>query len=258
MTLEETIARAILVAARLGGLMTFAPFFANASVPNQVKAALTVLLTLLLLPVYAAGPAPANVISGGILHWLGLAVGEIATGMMAGFTTQFVFDGMLLAGQLVGFQFGFSLANVIDPNSQVEITVLATLHELVALLIFMTTGAHRMLLRATAASFRMVPIGTLASGHVPAQEFLRMAGAMWLIGAEIAFPVLFTTLLVDLTIGFLAKAAPQFPALFFGISAKVLIGLAVMYGAIAFWPSILSHDFYRALQNVESLLSAVR
>jgi len=255
--LEADISRAVLVAIRVGALMTFAPFFGNASVPNQVKAGLTVLLTVLLLPVYISGPAPASLLTGGVAHWIALALGEIAVGMMAGFTTQFVFDGMILAGQIVGFQFGFSLANIIDPNSQVEITVLSTLHELVALLIFMEIGVHRWLLRATAISFRMVPLGALASGNLPAQEFLRMSAAMWLIGTEIAFPVVLATMLVDLTIGFLAKAAPQFPALFFGIAVKVLLGLAVMYGAVAFWPSLLGHYFYHALESLERLLSLV-
>lgn len=243
---------------RVGALMTFAPFFGNVSVPNQVKAALTVALTALLLPLYIAGPAPANLNSGGMGHWIALAGGEIAIGMMTGFTTQFVFDGMILAGQIVGFQFGFSLANIIDPNSLVEVTVLSTLHEFVALLIFIELGVHRWLLRVTAMSFRMVPLGTLATGHLPAPELLRMSGAMWLIGAEIALPVLLVTMLLDLTIGFLAKAAPQFPALFFGMSAKVLLGLAVMYGAVAFWPTLLGHHFYAALENVENLLAAVR
>jgi flagellar biosynthetic protein FliR len=256
--IEADIGRAVLVAIRVGALMTFAPFFGNVAVPNQVKAALTVALTVLLLPLYVAGPAPANLMTGGIGHWIALTCGEIAVGMMAGFTTQFVFDGMVLAGQIVGFQFGFSLANIIDPNSQVEVTVLSTLHEFVALLIFLGLGVHRWLLRATAVSFRMVPLGTLASGHFPVPELLRMSAAMWLIGAEIAFPVLLVTMLVDLTIGFLAKAAPQFPALFFGMSAKVLLGLAVMYGAVAFWPTLLGHYFYRALENVENLLAAVR
>jgi len=255
--LELDISRAVLVAIRVGALMTFAPFFGNQSVPNQVKAGLTVLLTALLLPVYISGPAPANLVSAGIGHWVGLALSEIAVGAMAGFATQFVFDGMLLAGQLIGFQFGFSLVNVIDPNSQVEITVLSTFHELIALLIFMELGVHRWLLRATAVSFRMVPLGALASGYVPVRELLRMSGAMWLIGTEIAFPVILATMLVDLTIGFLAKAAPQFPAMFFGIAVKVLLGLAVMYGAVAFWPTLLGHYFYHALEGLENLLSIV-
>ena len=248
--IEAFLARAMLAGLRIGGLMTFAPFFGNASLPNQAKAGLTIALTALLLPAYSAG---AMATPDHIGNWAALALSEIAIGMLIGYSTQLVFEGMELAGQIVGFQFGFSLVNVIDPNSQVEVTVLSSFHELIALLLFMQLGVQRWLLRATAASFRLIPIGSFAR-HVPGPAFLRAATAMWLIGAEIAFPVVIGTMVLDLTVGFLAKAAPQFPALFFGISAKYLMGLAVLYGTIAFWPSLLEKYFMHALRTLERLL----
>jgi flagellar biosynthesis protein FliR len=251
--IELYLGRAFLVSLRIGGLMWFAPFFSNASLPRTVKTGLTLALTVLLLPVNAVS-AP-NPVAGGVATWAAMVLSEVAFGLMAGFTTQFVFDGMVLAGQIIGFQFGFSLVNIIDPNSQVEITVLSTLHELATLLIFMQLGVHRWLLRAVAMSFQMVPLGSFGGGPIPAAEVLHMAGAMWLIGAEIAFPLILATMLVDLTIGFLSKASPQFPALFFGISMKVMVGLGVLYGAVEFWPSILERYFFHALTDLESLLS---
>jgi len=236
--------------------MSFAPFFSNVSIPSTTKVALTVVLTALLLPLYGTNaPIPA---AAGAGSWAAMLLGEIALGLMAGFTTQFVFDGMLLAGQVIGFQFGFSLVNIIDPNSQVEITVLSTLHELAALLIFIQLGVHRWLLRVVAMSFQLVPLGSFAGAPLPATEVLKMAGAMWLIGAEIALPVVMATMLVDLTIGFLSKASPQFPALFFGISTKVMVGLGVLYGSVALWPTILERYFFHALANLERLLSIPR
>jgi flagellar biosynthesis protein FliR len=249
--IEAFLSRGLLVAIRVGGLMSFAPFFANAALPNQVKAGLTLVLTALLLPVYASGASPAS----GLTGWLEMALSEVALGMIIGFTTQFVFEGMELAGTIVSFQFGFSLVNVIDPNSQVEVTVLSTLHDLIAVLIFLQLGVHRWLLRATAMSFRMIPVGSLGSAHFPVVDLLRISGAMWLIGAEIAFPILLATMLTDLTIGFVAKASPQFPALFFGISLKFLLGISVLYGSVAFWPHLLDRYFYHALTNLESLLA---
>jgi flagellar biosynthesis protein FliR len=253
--IEAFLSRALLVAIRVGGLMTFAPFFGNAALPNQVKAGLTLILTVLLLPVYASAAAPA---AQSIGQWTVMALGEAAIGLMTGFTTQFVFDGMELAGQIIGFQFGFSLVNIIDPNTKVQTTVLGSFHELFALLAFMELGIQRWLLRATAASFRMIPVGGLAASRLPAAELLRMGGAMWLIGAEIAFPVVLATMLTDVTVGFVSKASPQFPAMFFGISAKVLVGLAVLFGAVAFWPDALAHYFYHALADLERLLSIAR
>jgi len=254
--IEAYLGRAILVGLRIGALMTFAPFFSNAALPIRIKAVLTVLLVLLLLPVYAAGSMaqPAE----GIASWTAAALAEIALGWMIGFAIQFVFDGMILAGQIIGFQFGFSLVNVLDPNSQVEITVISTFHELIALLIFLQMGVHRWLLRVMDASFQMIPLGGLSHMPVNGGMLLRLAGAMWLIGAEVAFPVIVATLVVDLTIGFVTKASPQFPALFFGISVKVLLGLAVLFGAVAYWPAILERHFYHALTHLESLLAIAR
>jgi flagellar biosynthesis protein FliR len=249
---EAYISHAMLVAIRVGGLMTFAPFFGNAALPNTVKATLTLALTMLLLPIYAGQPGPAV---ASISSWTAMALGEAAVGLMMGLTTQFVFDGMELAGQVIGFQFGFSLVNVIDPNSNVEITVLSTYHVFVTLLIFMELGVQRWLLRATALSFDVLPVGKMASLRLPGPEVLRAAGALWLIGAEIAVPILVATIFVDIVIGFLTKASPQFPALFAGISVKVLLGITILYGTVAFWPRALERYFYQALATLEHFLA---
>jgi flagellar biosynthetic protein FliR len=252
---KQFISHALLVAIRIGGLMTFAPFFGNAALPNTVKATLTFALTALLLPLYASASGP-NATS--VSSWTAMALGEAAVGLMMGLTTQFVFDGMELAGQVIGFQFGFSLVNVIDPNSSVETTVLSTYHAFVTLLIFMELGVQRWLLRATALSFELLPAGKIASLKLPAPEMLRAAGALWLIGAEIALPVLVATIFVDVAIGFLTKASPQFPALFAGISIKVLLGIAILYGTVAFWPRALERYFYHALATLEQFLAVSR
>jgi len=252
--LETWILRFFLVGVRVGGLMTFAPFFGNASIPPTIKAGLTLFLTYLLAPVYASIPSPPADPSA----LAALVLSEAALGLLLGFCVQFVIEGMILAGQIVSFQFGFSLENIIDPNTQVEITVFATWYELIALLMFLELGAHRWMIRALGASFRILPPGSLESGRLPAGEFLKAAGALWLIGAEIAFPVLVVTMLTDFTVGFLGKASPQFPALFFGISAKALLGMVVLAATVAFWPSLLNRYLVHALHSLEGLLAVAQ
>lgn len=252
--LETWVLRFFLVGVRIGGLMTFAPFFGNASIPTLVKVGLTVFVTYLLIPVYANLPAlPAHPAA-----LAAVVLSEAAVGLLLGFCVQFVIEGMILAGQFVSFQFGFSLENIIDPNTQVEITVVATLYELIGLLIFLELGAHRWLLRVMALSFRILPPGAVISGQLPAKDFLKAGTALWAIGAEMAFPILVVTMLTDFTVGFLTKASPQFPALFFGISAKTLLGMALLAATVAFWPPLLEHDFLHALRVIESLLSLAR
>lgn len=248
---ETWITRFFLVGTRVGGLMTFAPFFGNTSISAMVKIGLTLFLTYLLAPVYANVSLPPS----GAAGLVAVLLSEAAVGLLIGFCIQFVIEGMILAGQIVSFQFGFSLENIIDPNTQVEITVFATLYELIGLLIFLELGAQRWLIRAVAASFRILPPGSLLASRLPVEEFLRAAGALWLIGAEIAFPILVVTMLTDFTVGFLGKASPQFPALFFGISVKALLGIAMLAGTVAFWPSLLDRYLLHALNSLENLLS---
>ena len=99
--------------------MTFAPFLGSASIPWKVKSGLTFVLTALLMPAYSS--RMPHVMPG---NWAGAVGGELMIGLGMGLTLELVFEAARFAGQLLGFQFGYSLVNVIDPQSQVEISVL--------------------------------------------------------------------------------------------------------------------------------------
>ena len=78
------------------------------------------------LPGYAgvAGRAVAQA-----ADWAGwrCAVGEAVIGLLLGLTLQFVFEAAQFAGQIVGMQMGFSLVNILDPQTQVDTPVLSDL-----------------------------------------------------------------------------------------------------------------------------------
>jgi flagellar biosynthetic protein FliR len=61
-------------------------------------------------------------------------------------------------------------------------------------------------------------------------------------------------LFADVALGFIGKASPQLPVLFVGISIKNLLGLALMCGAVAFWPRFFDARFSRALEASERIL----
>jgi flagellar biosynthetic protein FliR len=77
---------------------------------------------------------------------------------------------------------------------------------------------------------------------------------MWVAGVQIAAPVLVATLFADVALGFLGKASPQLPVLFVGLSIKNLLGLALLGGAIAFWPRFFDARFERAMEASERIL----
>ncbi len=247
--LERVIAQAGLVGLRISMLMVFAPFFGSLSIPKRVKAGLTVALTALLYPAYA--PRALDLKS---LNWCRMVTGEVVIGLMLGLILTFVFEGAQLAGQMLGFQLGYSLVNVIDPQTMVETPVLSTFHQTMVMFLFLQLGVHQWLLRGLAKSFEYLPPGVATATPGATGELLHASGSMLVIGVQIAAPALVATLLADLVLGLMGKASPQLPVLFMGMSVKAMIGFLVLAGSIRYWPVLMERYFLSAFQNMDRLL----
>jgi len=247
--LEHILYRALPIGLRVSGLMSFSPFLGSVSIPIRIKAGFTLVLTALLYPICSV-PQTALTLSG----WTRLMLGELMLGLALGLCLEFVLEGAVLAGQLAGFQFAFSLVNIIDPQTDVDTPVLSTFYQLFALLLFLQMNVHHWLLRGLAKSFDYVPVGSIVITAPAMKELFRAAEGMWLLGVEIAVPILVATVLLDLTVGFLSKASPQMPAIFLGIPVKSLVGYTVLAIGVGFWPGIFEKQFGLALGWSEHLL----
>jgi len=247
--LDALLAAAVFTGARISGLMVFCPFLGSDAVPMPVKASLTLLLTVLLHPLH--GPVALAV---GPWQWAQVAVGEAMIGLLLGLVANFLFEAALVAGQVLGVQIGYSIANVFDPQTQADTPVLSQFHQMAALLIFLQLDVHHWLLRSLVRSFAYLPPG--GAGLTPAAigGVLHAAGGIFLAGVQIAAPSLAATMVADVALGFLGKASPQLPVLFIGIAVKNLTGLAVMVAAIAYWPHVFAAQFERGIELGERLM----
>jgi len=115
------------------------------------------------------------------------------------------------------------------------------------LLLFLEMNVHHWLLRALADSFRFLPIAHVALNGALVAEIFHAASAIWIVGVEIAAPVMAATMLADVVIAFLGKASPQMPVLFVGMPVKIILGLGTLYAALRFWPAIFDRQFALAL-----------
>lgn len=231
----------LLIAARLTGVLLTAPFWGATAIPARVKAGLVIAFTIVLLPV--AGP---SLPSRTFMDLIGYGLSELIIGALLGLSVLVVMEAATLAGNIAGFQLGLGMETAFDPTTQADSTVLATFHQLVVLYLLLQLGVHRWVLRALAASFTTLPLGsTLAA--LTARQWLAFAGHLWTWGLQLVLPVLMVTMLIDVTLGFFAKAAPQLPIIYVGIPVKALAGYAVLIAAVSFWPTLFSRHFQDAV-----------
>jgi len=237
------------VSVRLTGLMLFAPFFGSIAIPARIKAVLVLALTLLLYPTVG------RVITlQSVTNWPFLVITEFLIGVGMGIATNIVFEAVQLTGQVLGVQMGYSLVNILDPQTQVDTTVVAMFYQSIVMLLFLRMDVHYWLLRAVGNSFRYVPPGSAHLSGAFTTSILSTVGDMFGLGIQIAAPVLSATLAADIILGLLGRASPQMPLMQLGPAVKSLLGIAVLIATMKYWPDLFHHLFVNAISNGERVM----
>jgi flagellar biosynthesis protein FliR len=247
--LLKIISSLLAISVRLSGLMLFAPFFGSTVIPARVKAVLVLTLTALLYPAFGEqiGSRPLG-------EWPMIVFIEFLIGVGMGIAANVVFEGVQLAGQVLGVQMGYSLVNILDPQTQVDTTVVALFYQSLAMLLFLRMNVHHWLLRVVGNSFVSLPAGAIHLSSIFGLAVIRICGSIFGLGVQIAAPVLTATLVADIVLALLGKASPQLPLMLLGPSVKSLLGLLVLIATLRYWPTIFNHLFTEGVSNAEQLL----
>ncbi|ADW70914.1 flagellar biosynthetic protein FliR [Granulicella tundricola] len=237
------------IGVRLSGLMLFAPFLGSAVIPARIKAVLVVALTFVIYPLVSRSltPQPLN-------DWPLLVFRELLVGVSIGIATSVVFEAVQMAGQILSIQMGYSLINILDPNTQVDTTVIAMFHQSIAMLIFLRLDVHLWLIRAIGNSFTYLPPGGAQLSRPFMFTLIGAGSAILSIGVQIAAPVLSATLLTDIVLGLLGKASPQLPLMLLGPAVKSLLGLAILFTSLKYWPDMFRVLFIDSMGFADRLL----
>ena len=217
-----------LVLIRCGCLVMFAPFFGSESFPMQFRIGLAAGLSLLLLQ-SAAGTAeiPERL---EMLDIALLAGQEFSLGMSIAFLATLVFTGVQLAGEIAGQQIGFSMANVVDPVSNVEVPLLGFINMNIAITMFITAKLHLVLVYIMAQSYKYVGIGFLMpevnSRNPVLTMSLSQAHGIIMLGIRLAMPVMMIMLMNSIVEGFVAKTMPQMNIMVLGMPLRVVLGVS--------------------------------
>jgi flagellar biosynthetic protein FliR len=247
--IQSILGAVLVIGARLTGLMLFAPFFGSVAIPARVKALLVIAMTALLYPVLS-GKLPSLEVS----QWPMMFLGELVIGAAIGIAMNIVFDGVQMAGQVLSVQMGYSLVNIMDPQTQVQSTVMATFHQTIALLIFLRLNVELLILQGIIRSFDYLPP---ASGHIRGAfvaAILHACGSVFVIGIQIAAPVMCATFVADIALGLLGKASPQLPVMLLGPAVKSILGLMILFFALRYWPDEFGHLFQKFIGMTDHLL----
>ena len=247
------ITAALTIGVRLTGLMLFAPFLGSSIIPARVKAVFVIALTALLFP-----SVEHAIVVPTLAGWPFLIITEFLIGVGMSVATNVVFEATSLAGQVLGIQMGYSLVNILDPQTQVETTVIPLFYQSMVMLLFLSMDVHYWLLKAIGNSFLYLPPGATRLSSLFTLAVIKMGGEIFGLGVQIAAPVLAATLVADILLGLLGKASPQMPLIVLGPAVKSLLGIFILIATIKYWPDLYKHLFQDSVMDGERILHLAR
>jgi len=212
----------ILIFIRTSILLFMFPFFGGIMVPNTVKAGLALMITIVLFPVVEPDP---RLFPRGLLDSANMILSELVLGMVVGLIARFFFAAIQLGGQLVGYQMGFAIANVFDPESGNQGSILAQMGYWVAILFFLLLDGHHILLKALRDSFTMIEVGSLGFREGLVTRITEASGDMFAMAIKIGAPAIAALLLTSAAFGVIAKVVPQMNILIVAFPLKIVVGL---------------------------------
>jgi len=220
-----------LFGARVSGLVLVAPVFSARPVPMQVKSALVVLLSVLMVPVAQSHlNAPPLLTPGGI-------VGETLVGFALGLGAALLIGAAETAGELLSIQIGLSGAAIVDPLSSQQTTALGQLVHLFAIVLVLSLDGHLVMLDALAASAERVPVGAPLAIAEGLRGMSSLGSTVFALGLQFAAPVVAVVMIANVALAVLSRAAPQLQILQLAFPIQIMVGLGTLIAVFPFLAS---------------------
>ena len=212
-----------LIFMRMSGFLLFNPLLGRSNLPAMVKTGMALVLSILVFGTAGTGvPQPDTLVELAFRLLL-----ELGIGLVLGFVMRVVFSVVQIGGEVIDTQMGMTMAQIYDASSQANLSVTASLLNI--LLDFFAENGHYTLMRLLTTSGELVPYGAAALGDGVYAYVIELFLACMLLAVKLAMPILAAELLGEVGMGVLMKAIPQINAFVINIELKVIIGLLLFF-----------------------------
>jgi len=221
--------------ARSFAFIRFAPLLNDSGIIPLVRVALALSISFLLFPKFSQNYQSEYT----LWAYIGLIVIEVLLGLTQAFLLQLMYTVFLLTVQFFSVQMGLGIAEAFSSLTQ---STASPVGEFITISAFFLFSSSPLFLNffyvGLYESFDNVNTGSLLLYSQESFYHLLIKGLADLFekSYNIALPMLGTLLMLTLTLGLLAKAAPQINLLILSMPISFLVGLVMLYLA---YPSIL-------------------
>ena len=233
--------RFLFVFFRGGALILFVPVLGSRQVPVSMKIGLILFTSIVIFPLVQARPLPEP---QGIFDLAVFLSSDVTIGLGIAYITRLIFAAVQIAGTVVDFQMGFGVENVIDPQTDTQVSVTAQFHNIVAVLIFLAIDAHHFILQAIVESFFIINPAEINFSSLTPDYMLYLFSGTFTTAVKIAAPIMAILFFLSVGLGLVARTVPQMNVFIVGFPLQIGVGLLMVGLSISFFNMLVQQQMY--------------
>lgn len=251
----EQVQLGLFIFIRITAFMVISPVFSQKGIPNITKMIVAAALMIVTISSVSNFDPIDNLFLFAFVVWK-----EVLFGLAMGFLSQLVFTGVEIAGQMIDFQVGFSMAQAFDPTFGMMTSQYGKLYYWLTLMMVFLTNLHHYLIKGVINSFQLVPIGAVNMEGTTVEGVIKLFSLTFEMAIHLAAPLVVSAVIVDLLLGMLSRTIPQINVLMMGMPMKTTISfimfLLILPSTLEYLVKILPksiqymNEFIRAIGQV--------
>ncbi|KAF1020893.1 MAG: Surface presentation of antigens protein SpaR [Pseudomonas sp.] len=230
------ISSASLAACRAMGVVVITPAFNRLGLTGMIRGCVAVAISVpMFMPVFGALTSMPD---HGSLFIAGLLIKEFLIGILIGLLFGIPFWAAEVAGELVDLQRGSTMAQLVDPLSTGESSVMSTLLTVMLIALFFMSGGFILMVDGYYHSYQLWPVTAFTPVFASSalMAVLSILDQIMRVGVLMVSPLIIALLVTDLMLAYLSRMAPNLHIfdlslpvknLFFSILMVIYIGFLI-------------------------------
>lgn len=231
----------LFVFCRVGALIIFVPILGSRQIPQALKIGLMLFISLAVFPLVQGRPLPEP---RGIMELSIFLMSDVTIGLGIAYIARLIFAAVQVAGTVVDFQMGFGVVNVIDPQTETQVSVTAQFHNILAVLVFLAVDAHHFILQAIVESFFILNPAEIDFFSITPEYILHLFSGTFITAVKIAAPIMAILFFLSVGLGLVARTVPQMNVFIVGFPLQIGVGLLMVGLSMSFFNIVVQKEMY--------------
>jgi flagellar biosynthetic protein FliR len=209
---------------RVAAFVMTAPIFSTGLVPARIRMIIAVAITIAVVP----GLTPTSTIDPLSMDMFLIILKQILIGGALGFVMQFIFAAVVNGGQVIGMQMGLGFAQMMDPQTGVNVPVVSQFYNIIAVLLFLSLNGHLVLVQVLGNSFNLLPVDGQGLSMSTLEALVYFSSWMFSGALIMVLPAVVALLMINMVMGVITRATPQMNIFAVGFSITITAGFVVI------------------------------